>query len=113
MTACYSPAVKQLATVSAIDLFEEAQQVLSNISLPEFGGNEDPEILDEPVDCLKKSLVYPFGLSDRMLEKLHTAGINSVRGLYEAPDDRLDDIEYIGEYRIRLLRNVVAQAIWL
>jgi hypothetical protein len=29
------------------------------------------------------------------------------------PDDKLDDIPYIGEYRVRQLKNIVAQAIWL
>jgi hypothetical protein len=33
--------------------------------------------------------------------------------LYDAQEERLDDIPYIGEYRVRQLKNVVAQAIWL
>ncbi len=86
---------------------------LSNVILPEFSGSEEPEILDDPVDTLRKSPVYPFGLTERMIEKLHEAHIDTVRDLYEAPDDRLDDIDRIGSYRVRVLRNVVAQAIWL
>jgi len=86
---------------------------LGGISLPELVGNEELEILDAQVDALRKSVVYPFGLSERMIEKLHEADINTVRDLYEAPEDRLDAIEYVGEYRVRLMKNVVAQAIWL
>jgi hypothetical protein len=48
-----------------------------------------------------------------MIEKLHEAAIHSVRDLCEAPDERLDEMAYVGEHRIRLFKNAVAQAIWL
>jgi DNA-directed RNA polymerase alpha subunit len=48
-----------------------------------------------------------------MIEKLNNAEIRTIRDLYEAPEDRLDAIEYVGEYRVKQLKNVVAQAIWL
>ena len=81
--------------------------------MPEFSGGEDPEILDDQVEQLCKSPAYPFGLSDKIIERLKLAGIHTIRELDLAPDERLDDIGYIGPYRIRLIRNAVAQAIWL
>jgi hypothetical protein len=33
--------------------------------------------------------------------------------LTAAPEDTLDAIPYIGEYRVKQLKNIVAQAIWL
>ncbi len=86
---------------------------LSHIRMPELPNTAEPEILNDPVDSLRKSTAYPYGLSERMLEKLHEAGIHSIRDLYEAPEERLDQISYVGEYRVRQLKNAVAQAIWL
>ncbi|HLW43668.1 MAG TPA: helix-hairpin-helix domain-containing protein, partial [Candidatus Acidoferrales bacterium] len=75
--------------------------------------NAEPEIFGDPVDTLKKSPIYPYGLSDPIVERLHEAGINTVRDLYDAEEDRLDAIPYIGEFRVKRLKNAVAQAIWL
>jgi DNA integrity scanning protein DisA with diadenylate cyclase activity len=47
-----------------------------------------------------------------MVEKLHDAAINSVRDLYEAPEERLDAIDYVGETRVKQLKNAVAQ-VWV
>jgi hypothetical protein len=48
-----------------------------------------------------------------MIAKLHEAGVDTVRKLYEAPDAQLDEIPQIGEARVKFLKNVVAQAVWL
>jgi len=48
-----------------------------------------------------------------MIEKLCEAEINTIRNLYEVPEEKLDEIPYIGEYRVKQLKNIVAQAIWL
>jgi hypothetical protein len=87
--------------------------LLSKIAMPILTSELEPEIFDDPIDTLKKSPAYPYGLSDRIVERLKTAGINTVRSLYDAPDDQLDQIHYIGEVRVRQLKNAVAQAIWL
>ncbi|MFZ0736757.1 MAG: ATP-binding protein [Candidatus Acidiferrales bacterium] len=86
---------------------------LASVRLPDLSPDRDPEILNEPVHNLRKSLAYPYGLSERMIEKLQAAQISTVRNLYEATDQQLDAIEYVGEQRVQKLRNVVAQAIWL
>lgn len=64
------------------------------------------------METLRKSLAHPYGISDRMVEKLHDAAINSVRDLYEAPEERLDAIDYVGETRVKQLKNAVAQ-VWV
>lgn len=87
--------------------------VLARIRLPELAADEEPEILADPIETLQKSPAHPYGLSERMVEKLHGAQIHTVRDLYEAPEERLDEIQYVGEYRVKQLKNVVAQAIWL
>lgn len=87
--------------------------MFSGVKLPDLSSDAEPEIFRDPVDTLKKSPVYPYGLSDRIIERLRDAGINTVRDLYEAEEARLDEIPYIGESRVRNLKNAVAQAIWL
>ena len=81
--------------------------------MPTLTSELEPEIFDDPIDTLKKSPAYPYGLSERIVDRLKTAGINTVRNLYDAPDDQLDQIHYIGEVRVRQLKNAVAQAVWL
>lgn len=87
--------------------------LLSRVMLPELDPDAEPEIFDDPVDTLKKSPIYPYGLSDPIVDRLHEAGIDTVRDLYEADEGRLDEIPYIGQFRVRKLKNAVAQAIWL
>jgi hypothetical protein len=87
--------------------------LLSKVTLPDLDSRAEPEIFGDPISTLKQSPVYPYGLSDRIIERLREAGINTVRDLYEASEDRLDEIHYIGEVRVRKLKHAVAQAIWL
>ena len=87
--------------------------VLADISLPQLAEDQEPEILNDPVETLRKSPAYPYGISDRMVEKLREAHIVTVRDLYGASESELDAIDYVGEYRVRQLKNAVAQAIWL
>jgi hypothetical protein len=79
--------------------------VLADIKLPDLVADQEPEILNDPVETLHKSPTYPYGISDRMVEKLRDAQILTVRDLYEASESELDAIEYVGEYRVRLLKK--------
>mgnify|MGYP001348717206 CR=1 FL=1 len=88
-------------------------EVFNEINLPDFNDGSDPEILSNSLDVLRKSPIYPYGISDRLIERLRSANIVTVRDLYDATDQQLDDIEYIGEYRVKQLKGIVAQAIWL
>jgi len=87
--------------------------ILANVVMPELAEGSDPEILKDPIETISKSSAYPYGLSERMIEKLNEAGIHTIRDLYDAPEQKLDEIPYIGEYRVRQFKNLVAQAIWL
>jgi len=71
------------------------------------------QILREPVSCLKKSNAYPYGLTERMVQLLTNAHIETVRALSEASDAELDDLERVGPATVRRMRNVVGQAIWM
>jgi hypothetical protein len=70
---------------------------LANLTMPELAEGTDPEILNDPLNSIQKSSAYPYGLSERMIQKLQEAEINTIRNLYEAPEDKLDAIPYIGE----------------
>jgi hypothetical protein len=87
--------------------------MLSAIHMPQLPEGADPEILNDPVQILRKSLTRPYGISDRMIEKLNEAQIGTVRDLYEVGEERLDGIPFVGEHRVKQLKNAVAQAIWL
>jgi len=87
--------------------------LLSKITLPNFAADLEPEIFNDPIDTLARSAARPYGLSERIVERLRANGIATVRDLYDAPEERLDQIHYIGEVRVRQLKNAVAQAIWL
>jgi DNA integrity scanning protein DisA with diadenylate cyclase activity len=48
-----------------------------------------------------------------MIDRLEGAGLETVGGLANTTDHDLDKIEYIGEARIKRIRDVVYQAIWM
>jgi hypothetical protein len=87
--------------------------LLADVAMPELAENTEPEILNDSIETIRKSPAYPYGLGDRMIERLHGANIHTIRDLYGAPEAQLDDIPYVGEVRVKQLKNIVAQAIWL
>jgi len=93
--------------------FHSRGLLLSKVVIPDLTRELEPEIFNDPIVTLKKSPAYPYGLSEKIVDRLKAAGINTVRDLYAAPDEELDRIHYIGEVRVRQLKNAVAQAVWL
>jgi len=88
--------------------------LLSDVHLPSLSEEEtDLEIFGEQVDTLRKSGIYPYGLTDTMINKLKGAGIMTVGDLYSASEEELDSLYYVGESRVKHLKNIVSQAIWL
>jgi hypothetical protein len=87
--------------------------LLADLNLPTLSDDADLSILGAPISSLKKSTVYPYGLTSIMISKLENAGIITIRDLYDASDEKLDDLWYVGEMRVRHLKETVAQAIWL
>ena len=62
---------------------------------------------------LKRSAAYPYGLTDTIIQRLCGAGMTTVGLLANASDAELDNIDYIGEVKIKMIRDVVYQAIWM
>lgn len=97
---------------------EEAVQygkssMLAAVDLPELGKNADLVIFTEPIEKLRKSNVYPYGLTEQKIKQLVDSGIRTVGDLAAADDKTLDDIPYIGEAMVTRIRNVLGQAIWM
>jgi hypothetical protein len=88
-------------------------KTLNDIQLPALAAEHGLAILDRPVDVLAKSDAYPYGLTRDMIERLQRAGLATVGQVANASDQRLDQIEYIGAAKIKRIRDVVYQAIWM
>ncbi|HEX5411332.1 MAG TPA: hypothetical protein VFZ27_05675 [Terriglobia bacterium] len=86
---------------------------LAGVLLPEMVHTGELAILQEPIEKLGKSNAYPYGLTQNMMETLKSAEINTVRDLAETPDDKLDALPYIGPAKVKRIRNVVGQAVWM
>lgn len=71
------------------------------------------EILDEPVERLRKSRAYPYGLTDNMIDTLQNGGYITVRGVSDATDEQLDGLRWFGEATVKRIRNVIGQAVWM
>lgn len=88
-------------------------QAFQKITLPTLPEEHGLAILERPVAVLAKSVAYPYGLTLNMIERLEGAGIKTVGQLANTKDPELDQIEYIGTAKIKRIRNVLYQAIWM
>lgn len=86
---------------------------LTSVELPQMGQTDELAILQEPIDTLRKSNAYPYGLTDHMISTLKSAGINTVKEVDDTPDEKLDALPYIGVVKVKRIRNVVGQAVWM
>ncbi len=87
--------------------------VFGSIKLPVLAAEHGLAILEKPVGVLAKSRAYPYGLTDDMIQRLEGAGLATVGQLAQTADYELDRIEYIGAAKIRRIRAVVYQSIWM
>jgi hypothetical protein len=85
----------------------------SNIRMPVLVEGAELEILREPIEKLRKSQVYPYGLTERMIETLQQNGYTTVKLLSEASEEDLDKLPWVGLATVQRMKNVVGQAIWL
>lgn len=88
-------------------------QVFHAIKLPQLPEEHGLAILEKPVSVLGRSKTYPYGLTQRIIERLVGAGLSTVGQVASSTDEQLDRIDYIGEARIKVVRDVVYQAIWM
>ena len=87
---------------------------LSGIELPKpLDEGTDLAILKGPIETLKKSNAYPYGLTTLKIEVLQEAGLVTVGDLADADDATLDALSGINQAWIRRIRNVLGQAIWM
>jgi hypothetical protein len=86
---------------------------LMKVEIPTAGDSADLAILNEPIDKLRKSKTYPYGLTDEKITVLQGAEIATVGNLAEASDEDLLKLHYVGPGYVKRFRNVVGQAIWM
>jgi hypothetical protein len=70
-----------------------------------------PGVVVSPVKILLDKDIQVLEISDALKDRLRAKGFDSVRKLFEATDDEIDAVEYIGEKRTMLIRNAVSVAV--
>lgn len=86
---------------------------LVNIELPKLDETADLKILKTPVSGLGISAAYPYGLTPAMIAKLIENGYANAGDLAEASEEELDSIEGFGPAKVKRIKSVVYQAIWM
>ncbi|WNG43293.1 helix-hairpin-helix domain-containing protein [Archangium minus] len=86
---------------------------LAAVTLPTLPESADLAIFNEPIEKLKKSPAYPYGLTEQKIQILTNAGIHTVGDLAEADDKTLDELPKIGSAMVSRIRNILGQAIWM
>lgn len=93
--------------------FSANSMSFAEIDLPEIDVDRNIGILELDIDKLKKSNVFPYGLTDDKLQRLKEHGYKKVGELAEATEGQLKEIYMIGDKTVQRIRNVVEQAIWM
>jgi hypothetical protein len=86
---------------------------LADLAQPQVNQDGELTILNEPVETLKKSRAYPYGLTDNMIDTLKEGGYTTVRAVSDATDEQLDALRWFGEATVTRIRNVIGQAVWM
>ncbi|MGV8905223.1 MAG: hypothetical protein ACOH15_01345 [Acetobacterium sp.] len=87
--------------------------LFSSIILPEIDAANNLGILDLAIEKLKKSYVFPYGLTDDKITRLKSNGYETVGELALCSEESLKLIERIGDRTVDRIKNVVDQAIWM
>jgi hypothetical protein len=93
--------------------FHVSSDVFHSIKLPQLPDEQGLAILNKAVAVLGRSQAYPYGLTSDLVSRLDAAGISTVGKVASATDEKLDSIAYVGEAKIKRIRDVVFQAIWM
>jgi hypothetical protein len=86
---------------------------LAAVTLPALPEPADLAIPDEPIEKLRKSAAYPYGLTELKLQVLTDVNIRTVGDLAGVDDSTLDSLPGINSTWVRRIRNVLGQAIWM
>ncbi len=97
---------------------EDVQFAANNImfsafELPQIDVSNNLGILGFDIDKVRKSNVFPYGLTEDKISRLKGAGYNTVGQLAECTKKELQEIHGIGERTINKIKNVIDQAIWM
>lgn len=85
----------------------------TDITLPEIDIKKNLGILDFDIERLKKSVVFPYGLTEDKIARLQAEGYCTVGRLAECTETDLRKIYRIGDRTVERIKNVVDQAIWM
>ncbi len=88
-------------------------QALNDVTLPSLPEEHGLAILDKDISTLGRSSAYPYGLGEPVIARLRGAGILKVGDIAGKSDQELDGIDYIGDVRVKQIRDVFFQAIWM
>jgi len=86
---------------------------MNAIEPPELPDSVNLSIIEQPIGRLKKSEIYPYGLTDDKISLLLEADFKTIGDLVSATDDQLLSLEFINDRMLQRVRNVAAQAIWM
>ncbi|MGL4469986.1 MAG: hypothetical protein ACRCT3_07395 [Aeromonas hydrophila] len=86
---------------------------LFSLTLPEPDLNQELGILSAPVNSLKQSNIYPYGITEHKLSLLTAAGYSLVEDLLEAKDEDVLAIDGIGPETLKRIKSTLNQAIWM
>ena len=87
--------------------------LFAELELPEIDLEKNLEILDLGSEELRKSKVFPYGLTEDKIARLKATGYLTVGQLAEAKEEDLKQIDRIGIWTVKRIKNVVEQAIWM
>ncbi|MEG0962587.1 MAG: hypothetical protein RSF88_06975 [Lachnospiraceae bacterium] len=93
--------------------FSANSMAFSEIELPEVDINRNIGILKLDIETLKKSNIFPYGLTEDKIQRLREHGYGKVGELAEATEEQLMEIYRIGDKTTQRIKNVVDQAIWM
>ncbi|UYO49897.1 hypothetical protein KQX64_04635 [Rhodopseudomonas palustris] len=85
----------------------------ARIVVPMAGPERDPSVFEKPVETLRRSNAYPYGLTEDKIERLSQAGFRTVFDVANATDERILSIYMIGPRSLKRIRDVIYQAVWM
>ncbi|MDD2711638.1 MAG: hypothetical protein PHU77_01860 [Simplicispira sp.] len=71
------------------------------------------QVFDLDISRLAKSSAYPYGLTENRIQELKTAGFESIGQLADATDEKLMEVNGIGDKWLDRIRSVVGQSVWM
>ncbi|MCB9701118.1 MAG: hypothetical protein H6711_04450 [Myxococcales bacterium] len=98
---------------SAVAQIHRGGDHFSTIAVPVPEERADLHVFEMPIDSLRKSDVYPYGLTDRKIEELQKSGFATIGDVAEASDHELLSVDTVGEVFLDRIRSIVAQAVWM